>query len=267
MKTNKILLTLLCSLLLIFGCSQKEPVTSSKPPQVPHWSYVSSDTVKHNLKWLTIYNYYIFNDDNTHRFAIGHDTDATATDIHVDFFFRPFEYLAIPDMNKIKLKDDSITNIDIANSRTAYSWGNHSGLYPLLSGSYSNPTWINSLAYSKLTGAPTISGATGSYGVVTTSNGLVSSGKRAETYSGTTNSSGVYTVTFGTAYSVAPNIQASITNQGATNQYLRVSSVSTTGFTINAYSFSTNTLLGIVSLVSTTTNINGASVDVLVTEK
>src|SRR6218665_1630497 len=61
--------------------------------------------------------------------------------------------------------------------------------------------------------------------------------KRTEVYSGTTNASGVYTVTFPVAFSVAPNIQASITNQGSTNQYLRVSNISTTGFTINAYSF------------------------------
>lgn len=91
--------------------------------------------------------------------------------------------------------------------------------------------------------------------------------KRQECYSGTTNSSGVYTISFTTAYAVAPNIQASITNQGGSNQYLRVTAVSTTGFTINAYSFSTNTILGIINLTSTTANTNGATVDVIVTEK
>lgn len=125
-------------------------------------------------------------------------------------------------------------------------------------------------AYSDLSGKPTIptvTGPTANYGYVTVANGLVTGGKRLEMYSGTTNSSGVYTVTFSTAFAVAPNIQVSITNQGSTNQYVRISNISTTGFTINAYSFSTNTLLGIVSLVSTTTNINGATIDVLVTEK
>lgn len=34
--------------------------------------------------------------------------------------------------------------------------GDYSSFYPSLSGSYSNPTWIASLAYSKLTGTPTI---------------------------------------------------------------------------------------------------------------
>lgn len=111
------------------------------------------------------------------------------------------------------------------------------------------------------------SGATGSYGIVTTSNGLVSSGKRMELYSGTTNGSGIYTVTFGTSYSVAPNVQASLSNQTATNQYLRISSITTTGFTINAYAFNTNTLLGIVSLVSTTSALASVSIDVIVIEK
>lgn len=113
---------------------------------------------------------------------------------------------------------------------------------------------------------PVISGATGSYGVVTVVNGLITGGKRVEPYSGTTNGSGVYTVTFGTAFSVAPNIQANLVGN-STNQYLRVASISTTGFTVNAYSFNTNTLLGIVSLINTTANLSGAAVDVVVTEK
>lgn len=49
----------------------------------------------------------------------------------------------------------AITSTDISNWNTAFGWGNHAGLYPLLSGSYANPTWIASLAFSKLTGLPT----------------------------------------------------------------------------------------------------------------
>lgn len=48
-----------------------------------------------------------------------------------------------------------ITTTNISNWNTAFSWGNHAGLYPLLTGSYNNPTWINTLAWSKITGAPT----------------------------------------------------------------------------------------------------------------
>lgn len=108
-------------------------------------------------------------------------------------------------------------------------------------------TVATSGVYSDLTGKPTF--------------------KRVETYSGTTNGSGVYTVTFGTPFSVAPNIQASITNQSTTNQYVRISSISTTGFTINAYSFNSNNLLGIISLLTTTSNVSGLTTDVVVTEK
>lgn len=91
--------------------------------------------------------------------------------------------------------------------------------------------------------------------------------KAAKNYSGTTDASGNYTVTFATPYAVAPNVQASIPNQSATNQYIRVTSVSTTGFTVNAYAFNTNNLLGIISLVTTTSNIASMAVDVLVTAK
>ena len=52
----------------------------------------------------------------------------------------------------------AITSTQISNWNTAYSWGNHAGLYPLLSGSYENPAWITSLAWSKITGVPDFSG-------------------------------------------------------------------------------------------------------------
>lgn len=108
----------------------------------------------------------------------------------------------------------------------------------------------------------------GTYGrVVVNAKGLVTSGKRQETYSGTTDGSGNYTVTFATAYSVVPNVQANLVPQTATNQYARISSITTTGFTVNAYSFNSNNLLGIISLVTTTSNIVGATIDVLISEK
>lgn len=93
------------------------------------------------------------------------------------------------------------------------------------------------------------------------------SGIRQETYSGTTNASGVYTITFTDPYDTAPNIQASITNQSSTNQFIRVSSVSTTGFTINVYQRNSASVLGIEVLLAAVVNVNGATVDVLVTEK
>ena len=98
------------------------------------------------------------------------------------------------------------------------------------------------------------------------SSGVISRSKRQETYSGTTNVSGNYTVTFGTPYSVAPNIQANIVG-GTALQRSIISSITTTGFTVQAVSQNTNTLLGIINLVSGTTVINGSTIDVLITEK
>jgi hypothetical protein len=90
--------------------------------------------------------------------------------------------------------------------------------------------------------------------------------KRTETYSGTTNASGAYTVTFPTSYSTTPNIQANIVNQSATNQYLRISSISTTGFTVNAYERSGINILGNIVLLSSVSNVSGATIHVLITE-
>lgn len=42
----------------------------------------------------------------------------------------------------------------ILNGQTAFGWGDHAGLYPLLAGSYANPSWITALAWSKITGVP-----------------------------------------------------------------------------------------------------------------
>lgn len=92
-------------------------------------------------------------------------------------------------------------------------------------------------------------------------------GRRVETYSGTTNVSGVYTVVFPIAYTTTPDIQASILNQSNVNQYLRITSVSTTGFTINIFQRNSVNILGIDVLLSTTVNVNGASIGVLITEK
>ncbi|MFT3679421.1 MAG: hypothetical protein QM791_04060 [Ferruginibacter sp.] len=91
-------------------------------------------------------------------------------------------------------------------------------------------------------------------------------------YSGTTNSSGNFTTTFATPYAVAPNIQAQVIG-GTTETFVRITSISTTGFTINVFTRGVVSSLPIVgSLVNTllggvTTPLNGASVDVLITEK
>jgi hypothetical protein len=63
------------------------------------------------------------------------------------------------------LTTSGLTPTNIANWNTAYGWGDHAAAgylttslaattYVSLSGSYSNPTWLTTLAWSKITGAP-----------------------------------------------------------------------------------------------------------------
>lgn len=153
---------------------------------------------------------------------------------------------------------------DLINRPTLFDgdYGSLTNKPNLFSGAYADLTGKPSLfsgAYSDLTGKPTL--FSGSYV------DLTSKPKIPSTYSGTTNSSGVYTVTFSEAYSVAPNIQANIVNQSNTNQFIRVTSISTTGFTINVFQRNSINLLGTDVLLFSTANVNGASVDVVITEK
>lgn len=60
-----------------------------------------------------------------------------------------------------------------------------------------------------------------------------------KTYNGQTDSSGEYTVIFPSSYTTVPFVKASIPNQSSPNQFVRVSSVNQTGFTVNAYGFDT----------------------------
>ena len=85
----------------------------------------------------------------------------------------------------------------------------------------------------------------------------VSDSKKQETFSGTTSGSGTYTVSFGVAYSVAPNAQVACTNCTDT-QRARITAITTTGFTVQGR----NEALGLIF-----SNANGLTVDVLITEK
>jgi len=91
--------------------------------------------------------------------------------------------------------------------------------------------------------------------------------KRQETYSGTSDSSGAYTVTFANSFVVAPAVNPSLPNQSNTDHFYRITSVSTTGFTINVYSRTPVTVLGISLLPGNIANVVGDAIDVLVTEK
>lgn len=87
------------------------------------------------------------------------------------------------------------------------------------------------------------------------------------TVSGTTNASGLFTYNFPNAYVVAPNVQASIANQANTNMQIRVQSVTASSVTLHVYQRSAVTLLGVEVLLAATTNVSGAQVDLLLTQK
>lgn len=91
-------------------------------------------------------------------------------------------------------------------------------------------------------------------------------GKMPRTYSGETDSSGEFTVVFDQEYDEIPNVQASISPQTNTNQFVRVSDLSTTGFTVHVFERSYATLLGIDVLLSAVSDIEDAGVDVVVLE-
>jgi hypothetical protein len=92
-------------------------------------------------------------------------------------------------------------------------------------------------------------------------NFTISQAKKRETSSGTTNASGTYTFTFAQTYSVAPNVQANIIN-GTDTQIIRIGTPSTTSVTVTV-----RNRTDVVGLLPTWSNVNGASVDIIVTEK
>lgn len=124
------------------------------------------------------------------------------------------------------------------------------------------------------------SGARNAISVTTTGSGAASynsstgviniptpaSSKRIETYLGTTDGSGNYTVTYGTAFSSTPDVQPQL-QSGTTSQLVRITSTSTTGFTVQVTNRASVTLLGIEVLLAATTAVSGASVGVLVTQR
>lgn len=90
--------------------------------------------------------------------------------------------------------------------------------------------------------------------------------RRVETYLGTTDGSGNYTVTYSPAFSTTPDVQPQL-QAGTTQQMVRITSSTTTGFTVNATNRATVTLLSVDVLLGNTTPLVGASVGVLVTSR
>lgn len=111
------------------------------------------------------------------------------------------------------------------------------------------------------TGAATYDNTTGILNIPTASNT-----KRIETYSGITDASGNYTVTYTTAFSVVPDVQPQL-QAGTASQVVRITSSTTTGFTVNVTNRASVTLLSVEVLLAATTPVSGASVSILVTSR
>lgn len=149
-----------------------------------------------------------------------------------------------------------VEQVDPTSTFTFYNWWP-----PLATGKDGVVVWdhtlnggIGSTITANLSTDFVLSGGTVSLAMPTAS-------KRRETYSGTTGAAGTVTVTFATAFAVAPNIQANII--GATDtQNLRITSVTATGFTVLV-----RNRTDVVGLLPTWANVNGANVDILITEK
>jgi len=85
--------------------------------------------------------------------------------------------------------------------------------------------------------------------------------KRQEPYSGVSNASGVYTITYTTPFAVTPNVQFQVIG-GTARTVIMITSSSTTGC-----SFLVQTRNDVLGLLPTYSNVVGANIDILVTEK
>lgn len=131
-----------------------------------------------------------------------------------------------------------------------------------VSGSYPNITVTGTEVDGSVTNEIELPAQTGNAGKGLVTNGTsVSWQRRPEQYQGTTNASGNYTVTFATAYSTTPNIQANLIN-GSDTQASRITSISTTGFTVLI-----RNRTDVLGLLPSYSNVVGASVHVLITEQ
>lgn len=90
------------------------------------------------------------------------------------------------------------------------------------------------------------------------------SGDQVIVYKGVTNASGEFTVLFAEPYLVTPSAYPVQLPTSFSNRTVRITALSTTGFTVKVEQRSSVNLLGIDVLLSATTNVNSANVAVLV---
>lgn len=104
---------------------------------------------------------------------------------------------------------------------------------------------------------------TGGSGIsISVDNVISTSSKRINLYSGITNALGVYTVTYGTPFSVVPNIQYNIGTGGNNKETILLTASTTTGFTVYV-----QLRADVLGLLPSYSNVNGRNVDIVVLEK
>lgn len=100
--------------------------------------------------------------------------------------------------------------------------------------------------------------------------GKPATAKRQITYLGTTSGTapndGIFSVTYSPSFSATPDVQPQLV-AGTPSQVVRIISSTTTGFSVQVTNRASTTLLGLELLLAATTNVNNASVSVLVTER
>jgi len=132
-----------------------------------------------------------------------------------------------------------------------------------------NTIVLPSQANTTLTAGKNISIVTGTNGITYT----IQASRGYTLYSATTNTLGDFTFSFPVSYSVTPAIFPSIPNQVDKNMNVISTNISTTGFTVNAYTRPSILSLPVIGtltgalLGATTTPVSGQLIDVLIVEK
>lgn len=90
--------------------------------------------------------------------------------------------------------------------------------------------------------------------------------RKVETFTGVTNASGNFTVTYSVPYTNVPDVQPQLA-AGTPSQVARITSSTTTGFTVQVTNRASVTLLAVEVLLAATTPVVGAAINVLVTSR
>ncbi len=248
---------LLAIIFCLFSCNEKHnsvmaPKAENSTSQRQEFD---CDTTRYTREWIT--------DDKTYSFISLTCFPVPANDSTCLIGWDP-KSIRLTKMNREWVFPAQTGNSGkvLSTNGTSVSWVTPSGTYTAGSGL----NLIGSV-FSNTAPDQTVSISAGDNTTITGTypNFTVGQTKKSIPLIGTTNASGDYTYTYPVAYSTIPCVTATLVSNNDLDGW-RITSSTTTGFTVHAFRQNTNTLLGIINLVSTTTNLNGATINVLVTE-